>query len=110
MEDGIVGSLDKLIKELGYATAGAVEAAAAAEEPGQGNSGAGHSLAHPVTPAGWHAEGPGEVKNIGNQSGWAICRRRAAMQQISKEFPSLSRYYRAILPQISWKKKRNRMK
>ncbi len=94
VEDGVIKSLDKLIKELED------QAAAAAAAAAQG----GNNVV-PVTPAQDSVpiggKGPGHVvqRDIGHQSGWGDLpphQRQEALQQIGKDFPS---HYRDVIEQ-----------
>lgn len=92
VEDGVIASLDKLIKELEEQ-----------QKRQQANSGGGNN--QPSRPAQdsqiLGGKGPGEVdkKKIGNQSGWGDMppkQRDEALQQIGREFPS---HYRDLIEQ-----------
>jgi len=104
-EDGIVASLDKLIKQL--------EDMANAMGGGSGDDSQPGGPGGPGDPQGIRSRSPaadsrlargkgaGEVKNknIGNHSGWGDLPpkdREEAMQQISKDFPS---HYRDVIEQ-----------
>ena len=91
-EDGVVKSLDKLIKKLED------------QEKQQQQAAAGANLT-PLKPAEesriGEGKGPGEVtrRNIGQKSGWGNLppkEREEAMQQIGREFPS---HYREVVEQ-----------
>jgi hypothetical protein len=92
IEDGVVASLDKLIKEI--------------EDRLQEQSGAaGGSSIRPDKPAGesrpMGGKGPGEVvqRNVGAKSGWGNLppkEREEAMQQVGREFPA---HYREVIEQ-----------
>jgi hypothetical protein len=93
VEDGVIKSLDKLIKDMEDAAAKAAAAAAA-----QGNL-------RPSSPAKdsnlMPGKGEGKVANrdIGNQSGWGDLppkQRDEALQQIGKDFPA---HYRDMIEQ-----------
>ena len=94
VEDGVIKSLDKLIKELED------QAAAAAAAAAQG----GNNVV-PVTPAQDSlpigGKGPGNIvqRDIGHQSGWGDLpprQRQEALQQIGKDFPA---HYRDVIEQ-----------
>ncbi len=90
VEDGVIESLDKLIKELED------QAAAAAAAAGTTRS---SSPARDSLPLG--GKGPGQVakKDIGDQSGWGDLppkERQEALQQIGKDFPA---HYRDMIEQ-----------
>jgi hypothetical protein len=90
LEDGVIESLDKLIKKL--------------EEQQQaagGGAGAGGSQSSSPSPDSriLGGKGPGETdrKNIGNESGWGSLPpkdREEALQQIGRDFPS---HYRDVI-------------
>jgi hypothetical protein len=93
VEDGVIKSLDKLIKELEDQAAAAAAAAAA-----QGTIRSA-SPAQDSRPMG--GKGPGQVakKDIGDQSGWGNLppkQRQEALQQIGKDFPA---HYRDMIEQ-----------
>lgn len=93
VEDGIIKSLDKLIKELED------QAAAAAAAAGAQGTLRPSSPAPDSRPMG--GKGPGQVanKDIGNKSGWGDLppkERQEALQQIGKEFPA---HYRDMIEQ-----------
>lgn len=93
VEDGIIKSLDKLIKELED------QAAAAAAAAGAAGSIRSSSPAPDSRPMG--GKGPGQVanKDIGSKSGWGDLppkERQEALQQIGKEFPA---HYRDMIEQ-----------
>jgi hypothetical protein len=109
VEDGIVASLDKLIKEL-EDKANSSSSSSQGEGDGQRESRPGGNQGNPdgirsQSPANESrlakGKGKGEVKskNIGNKSGWGDLpekEREAAMQQITREFPS---HYREVIEQ-----------
>jgi hypothetical protein len=93
VEDGVIKSLDKLIKDLEDQAAAAAAAAGA------------QGAAKPTTPAQesrpMGGKGPGQVakKDIGNQSGWGELppkERQEALQEIGKDFPN---HYRDMIEQ-----------
>ncbi len=108
IEDGIIASLDKLIKQKEDEAASSGSGGSGDEDKndqgpgGQGGNPQGIRSTAPAkdsraAPGG----GPGEVtsKKIGNQSGWGELpakEREAAIQQIGKDFPS---HYRDIIEQ-----------
>ena len=90
-EDGVIKSLDKIIKKL--------------EEQQQQQAAAGASSIHSSSPAPdsriLGGKGPGNVtkKDIGSGSGWGNLppkEREEAMQQIGRDFPS---HYRDVIEQ-----------
>jgi hypothetical protein len=92
IEDGIVESLDKLIKEL-------------EEQQQQQQSGAAGNNIQSQTPmpdsqlAGGRGRGEVTRRNIGSESGWGNLPpkdREEALQQIGREFPS---HYRDVIQQ-----------
>ena len=107
VEDGIIASLDKLIKQKEDQ---ANSSGASGEDEDQGEGGPGGQGGKPSgiqskSPAKDSAAapggGPGAVtsKKIGNHSGWGDLpakEREEAIQQIGKEFPS---HYRDIIEQ-----------
>jgi hypothetical protein len=106
-EDGIVASLDKLIKELEDMAQGMGSGSGKGDDdqpggPGsQGNPQGIRSQSPAADSRLAQGKGPGEVKskNIGNHSGWGDLPpkdRDEAMQQISKDFPS---HYRDVIEQ-----------
>ena len=93
VEDGVIKSLDKLIKDLEDQAAAAAAAAGA------------QGAARPSNPAqesrSMGGKGPGQVarKDIGNQSGWGELppkERQEALQEIGKDFPA---HYRDMIEQ-----------
>ncbi len=95
VEDGVVASLDKLIKQIEEQQQAAAAAAAAS---GRGNLRPGRPAQDSVPIGG---KGPGDVakKPIGNQSGWGDLpprQRQEALQQIGKDFPA---HYRDVIEQ-----------
>lgn len=93
IEDGVIASLDKLIKEL--------EEQQQQQQSSAGASGSSRSS----TPApdsrilGGSGRGDVDERPIGNQSGWGDLppkQREAALQQIGQEFPS---HYRDVIEQ-----------
>jgi hypothetical protein len=92
IEDGVVKSLDRLIKKLEEQQ----------EQCGGGGNAQGIRSSRPAqnsTPAG--GQGPGEVakKAIGSSSGWGDLparQREEAMQQLGRDFPS---HYRDVIEQ-----------
>lgn len=93
VEDGVIKSLDKLIKELEDQAAAAAAAAGA-----QGNIRS-SSPAPDSTPMG--GKGPGQVANrdIGHEAGWGELppkQRQEALQQIGRDFPA---HYRDLIEQ-----------
>lgn len=101
VEDGIIASLDKLIKQMEDQAGGSSNS----ETGGSGGQGGKPRGTRSTAPAGNSAAapggGPGEVANkkIGNHSGWGDLpakEREEAIQQIGKEFPS---HYRDIIEQ-----------
>ena len=91
VEDGVIGSLDKLIKEL--------------EDQRQQANAAGAGDLQPSSPAEDSrlvgGKGPGEVtkRDIGSGSGWGDLppkEREEALQQIGREFPA---HYRDVIEQ-----------
>jgi hypothetical protein len=106
-EDGIIASLDKLIKQKEDAAnaASGGEGGGDESQPGApGNFGDPQGIRSRSPAADSRlakGKGPGDVKskNIGNHSGWGDLPpkdREAAMQQISKDFPS---HYRDVIEQ-----------
>jgi hypothetical protein len=107
-EDGIITSLDKLIKELEDMASSMGGGAAEGNDDQPGGPGGGQGNPQGIrsrSPAAdsrlARGKGPGEVKskNIGNKSGWGDLPpkdREEAMQQISKDFPS---HYRDVIEQ-----------
>jgi hypothetical protein len=92
VEDGVIESLDKMIKKL-------------EDEQQQQNAGAAGNNLQPTKPASdsvpMGGRGPGDVtkKNIGSGSGWGDLppkEREEAMQQIGRDFPS---HYRDTIEQ-----------
>lgn len=92
IEDGVIESLDKLIKKL-------------EEQQRQQQAGAGGGSMRPSSPASdsriMGGKGPGEVtkKDVGSKAGWGDLppkQREEAMQQISREFPA---HYRDVIEQ-----------
>ena len=93
VEDGVIKSLDKLIKDL-EDQAAAAAAAAGAQGPLRPSSPAPDSRIMP-------GQGPGQVdkKSIGNKDGWGDLppkQRQEALQQIGKDFPA---HYRDMIEQ-----------
>lgn len=93
VEDGVIKSLDKLIKELED------QAAAAAAAAGAQGSIQSSSPAPDSKPMG--GKGPGQVANrdIGHQDGWGELppkQRQEALQQIGRDFPA---HYRDLIEQ-----------
>jgi hypothetical protein len=93
VEDGVIKSLDKLIKELEDQAAAAAAASAAQ------NTIRSASPAQDSRPM--EGKGAGQVakKDIGNQSGWGDLppkQRQEALQQIGKDFPA---HYRDMIEQ-----------
>jgi hypothetical protein len=95
VEDGVIASLDKLIKEMEEQQQAAAAAAAAA----------GRGSARPSTPlpdsVPMELKGQGEVtkKPLGSESGWGNLPpkdRQEALQQIGKDFPA---HYRDMIEQ-----------
>jgi len=93
VEDGVIASLDKLIKEIED------------QQQQQQSGGGGAGSNQPITPASdsrlLGGKGPGEVvkRNIGSGSGWGNLPpkdREEAMQQVGREFPS---HYHEIIEQ-----------
>ncbi len=91
IEDGIIESLDKLIKKL--------------EEQQQQSSGSGDGNNRPSSPAGdsrpMGGRGPGRVvkRGVGAKSGWGNLpakQREEALQQVNREFPA---HYREVIEQ-----------
>lgn len=106
-EDGIIASLDKKIKQMEDMAnaAGSGDGSGGENQPGgPGNSGDPQGIRSRSPAADSRlakGKGAGEVKskNIGNHSGWGDLPpkdREAAMQQISKDFPS---HYRDVIEQ-----------
>jgi hypothetical protein len=106
-EDGIIASLDKLIKQLedmANAMGGGGGSGGDNQPEAPGGSGNPEGIRSRSPAADTRlakGKGPGEVKNknIGNHSGWGDLPpkdREEAMQQISKEFPS---HYRDVIEQ-----------
>ena len=92
IEDGVIKSLDELIKKL-------EEQAQEKEQNADGNSRQSGSPAPDSRPLG--GKGPGEVtqRNIGTKSGWGNLppkQRDEAMQQIGRDFPA---HYRDVIEQ-----------
>jgi len=91
IEDGVVASLDKLIKEI--------EDQLQEQEGAAGSSRQSSSPAPESRPLG--GKGPGEVvqRNVGSKSGWGNLppkEREEAMQQVGREFPA---HYREVIEQ-----------
>ncbi len=105
-EDGIIASLDKLIKQKEDQAGGGGSGNGQddQQDDGQGNQGMPNGIRSTSPAADSRAArgtGPGDVTNkkIGNHSGWGNLppkEREEAMQQIGKEFPS---HYRDIIEQ-----------
>jgi hypothetical protein len=107
VEDGVIASLDKLIKQLED------------QEKKQQQMAGGGSNMTPSSPAAESriltGKGAGEVtkRNIGNKSGWGNLppkEREEAMQQIGREFPShyrdvVEQYFRRLANQAEEKEK-----
>ena len=95
VEDGVIASLDKLIKKLEEQQQAAAAAAAA-------GGGGGARPSNPLPDSmPIEQKGPGEVvkKPIGNESGWGQLPakdRQEALQQIGKDFPA---HYRDMIEQ-----------
>jgi hypothetical protein len=93
VEDGVIDSLDKLIKDL--------EEQQRRQQAG-GGAGGGTKSSQPAQQSRIiEGKGPGEVtrKDIGNKDGWGNLppkQRDEAMQQIGREFPS---HYRDVIEQ-----------
>jgi hypothetical protein len=116
VEDGIIASLDKLIKEMEDRTNQMNQMQQNQQQQGEQNRDGqrnGQRQRNPNDPEGIRSRspatesriargrGPGEVKSkpIGNKSGWGDLPpkdREEAMQQVGKEFPS---HYRDIIEQ-----------
>jgi hypothetical protein len=125
VEDGIIDSLDKMIKDLEdqanqrqqrqqqQRQQGQRDGQRPGQRPGQGDQDGEPQEGQPGDPRGNQSLNPAQVsraakargtgdvksKNIGSQSGWGDLpakEREEAMQQISKEFPS---HYRDIIEQ-----------
>jgi hypothetical protein len=93
VEDGVIESLDKLIKKIEE------EQAKQQQQAGMQGNIRSSSPAQKSAPLG--GRGPGEVtkKNIGNKSGWGSMppkEREEALQNIGREFPA---HYRDIIEQ-----------
>lgn len=91
IEDGIVESLDKLIKQI--------EDQQQAASSGSGNSTRSTKPAQDSRPMGGKGEGNVQKKNVGNSSGWGDLppkERDEALQHIGREFPS---HYREAIEQ-----------
>ncbi len=91
IEDGVIESLDKLIKKL--------EDQQQAAAGGGGGSGGSQSSSPAPDSRILGGKGPGEVdrKNIGSESGWGSLppkEREEALQQIGRDFPS---HYRDVI-------------
>jgi len=94
VENGVIESLDKLIKKLEDQQQQQQQAASAAAGGSQSNTPAQDS--RPM-----EGKGPGDVvkRNIGNKSGWGNLppkEREEAIQQVSRDFPP---HYREIIEQ-----------
>lgn len=92
VEDGVIASLDKLIKELEERQR---------QQQGSGGGGAMRSSSPAQDSQILGGKGPGEVdkKKVGNQSGWGDLpprQREEALQQIGREFPA---HYRDLIEQ-----------
>ncbi|MCC7084333.1 MAG: hypothetical protein IT427_04930 [Pirellulales bacterium] len=104
VEDGIIASLDKLIKDLEDQAGQGGEGGEGGEGMDDGGSGNPNGIrsSSPAKDSGIaDGKGAGNVtsKRIGKRSGWGDLppkEREAAIQQISKEFPS---HYRDIIEQ-----------
>jgi hypothetical protein len=119
VEDGIIASLDKLIKELedqaGESSSESEQGDEGMEEGEGGNPNGIRSRGAAKDSLPAEGKGPGEVKNknIGKKSGWGEMpskEREAARQQISKEFPShyhdiIEQYFRKLATDEEEKKK-----
>lgn len=97
VEDGVIASLDKLIKKMEDEQQAAAAAAAAAQ------SGSKQAMPNNPLPDSMPIEqkGPGEVakKPVGDSSGWGQLppkERQEALQQIGKDFPA---HYRDMIEQ-----------
>jgi hypothetical protein len=93
VEDGVIKSLDKLIKELEDNEQKQQQSASA------GNSIRSTSPAPDSVPMGGKGRGEVTKRDIGNQSGWGNLppkQREEAMQQIGREFPA---HYRDVIEQ-----------
>jgi hypothetical protein len=106
VEDGIIASLDKLIKQKEDQAKGSGGASGEEKDDGPGGGGQGNPNGiRSTSPANdsrvARGSGPGDVtsKKIGTHSGWGDLpakEREEAIQQIGKEFPS---HYRDIIEQ-----------
>lgn len=105
VEDGIIASLDKLIKDLedqaGQSSSEGDQGDEGMEEGGSGNPNGIRSRSPANDSRIAEGKGAGDVtsKKIGSSSGWGNLppkEREAAQQQIGKEFPS---HYRDIIEQ-----------
>jgi hypothetical protein len=93
IEDGVIKSLDKLIKEI-EDKQDEEDAASAA-----GNSLQPRSPARDSTPMGGKAPGIVKKRDVGHKSGWGNLppkEREEAIQQIGRDFPS---HYRDVIEQ-----------
>lgn len=106
IEDGVIASLDKMIKELEEQQQNAAGAAQPSGGQGQGRQ---SGPAQGIRPGGAPAEqstpargrGPGEVdpKDLGSEDGWGNLppkAREEALQQIGQDFPA---HYRDVIEQ-----------
>ena len=101
VEDGVIESLDKLIKELEDQQSSSSSSSAGGAQSS--------SPARDSMPAG--GKGPGEVnkKRIGSSTGWGDLppkQREEALQQIGEDFPShyrdvIQEYFREVARQLS---------
>lgn len=102
IEDGVIASLDKLIKQLEE------QAQQAQQSAGQGggrSSGRAQGIkpggapAEQSTPAGGQGAGDVEKRNLGDEDGWGNLppkQREEALQQIGQDFPA---HYRDVIEQ-----------
>ena len=91
VEDGIVASLDKLIKQL--------EDQQQSSQSTSGNSAQSRNPAQESMIRGGKAKGEVEQRNIGNKDGWGNLppkQREEALQQIGRDFPA---HYRDVIEQ-----------
>jgi hypothetical protein len=120
VEDGIIASLDKLIKELedqaGGGGGGEGESEGGDMQDGEGGNPNGIRSKAPASESRIaEGKGAGDVtsKKIGSSSGWGNLpekEREAVMQQIGKEFPShyrdiIEQYFRKLASEEEEKKK-----
>lgn len=101
IEDGVIASLDKLIKQLEEQAKNAAQSAG----QGGGQSGPAQGIkpggqpAEQSTPAGGRGAGDVDQRDLGNEDGWGNLppkQREEALQQIGQDFPA---HYRDVIEQ-----------